>query len=172
MFVNGKCKVESGKLYMKKNLILLTVLSLAVSVFAFEYKPKNIDENPFAGSNTKTNIGTNSVTKKAEPAAPEMREIKNLAEYFKYLPREVQRHWKPYKAEKDYEIVVQFTVHRDGSITVLQIIGTNYPNANQSVLNAVKSGAPYQPLPKSFERESVKAQIFLEYHKQQDEQQN
>jgi outer membrane biosynthesis protein TonB len=96
-----------------------------------------------------------------------MREIKTLSEYFKYLPREVHRNWTPYKADRDYEVTVQFVVHRDGSISNVQIIGTNYPSANQSVLKAVKSGAPYQPLPLSFERDSVKAQIFLEYHKEQ-----
>ena len=142
---------------MKKSLILLAILGLTLSVFAFDYVPKNTDANPF-GSKIKEN------QKNEQTAQPEMREIKTLAEYFRYLPAEVHRHWTPYKANVNYEITVQFTVHRNGSISDVQIVGTNYPNANPSVLNAVKSGAPYQPLPLSFKKDSVKAQVVLEYH--------
>ena len=139
---------------MKKTLILLTVLCFGLMAFAFDYVPKN--SNPFADK-----VMNNQKTEQA--AQPEMREIKNLTEYFRYLPAEVHRHWTPYKANVNYEVTVQFTVHRNGSISDLQIIGTNYPNANTSVLNAVKSGAPYQPLPLSYKKDSVKAQIVLEY---------
>ena len=149
-------KSESRKRVMKKSLVLFAVLGIALSVFAFEYQPKNVDNNPF-GNKTKNEV------KNEQKSKPEMREIKNLTEYFRYLPAEVHRHWTPYKANVNYEITVQFTVHRDGSISDLQIVGTNYPNANSSVLNAVKSGSPYQPLPKSFKKDSVKAQIVLEY---------
>ena len=145
---------DRGKKSMKKSLILLSVLCLSIGVFAFDYVPKNT--NPF-GDKIKEN-------QKVEQAAqPEMREIKTLAEYFRYLPKEVHRHWTPYKAETNYEVTVQFTVHRDGSISDVQIIGTNYPNANRSVIDAVKSGAPYQPLPLSFKKDYVKAQIVLDY---------
>ena len=146
---------------MKKSLILLAILGLSLSVFAFEYKPKNTEANPFGGANNKT-IQNNQKT--VQTAQPEMREIKTLAEYFRYLPAEVHRHWTPYKADSDYEIAVQFVVHRDGTISDTRIIGTNYPAANAAVLKAVKSGAPYQPLPKSYLKDSVKAQIVLEYH--------
>ena len=136
--------------------MVLAIITLSSSVSAFEYIPKDVNANPF-GSKFKSS-GT------AEQAVqPEMREIKTLAEYFRYLPAEVHRHWTPYKANVNYEITVQFTVHRNGSISDVQIVGTNYPNANPSVLNAVKSGAPYQPLPKSFTKDSVKAQVVLEY---------
>ena len=141
---------------MKKTFLLLA-LCMTLPVLAFDYQPKNVDNNPFGNS-----VKNNKKTEKA--VQPEMREIKNLTEYFRYLPAEVHRHWTPYKANVDYEVTVQFTVHRDGTISELQIIGTNYPNANASVLNAVKSGAPYQPLPLSYKKDSVKAQIVLEYH--------
>ena len=141
---------------MKKTFILLSALCLTLFVCAFEYQPKNTDLNPF-GNKVKNNAKTE------QAAQPEMREIKNLTEYFRYLPAEVHRHWTPYKANVNYEVTVQFTVHRDGSISDIQIVGTNYPNANTSVLNAVKSGAPYQPLPLSYKKDSVKAQIVLEY---------
>ena len=142
---------------MKKGLILLAVLGLSLNVFAFEYVPKNVDANPF-------NSKTQNTPKIEQAAQPEMREIKTIEEYFRYLPREIQRHWTPYKADSDYEVAVRFTVYRDGSISNVQIIGSNYPNANRAVLNAVKSGAPYQPLPKSYKKDSVKTQIVLEYH--------
>ncbi len=145
---------------MKKTIILASALCISITAFAFEYVPKNVEKNPF--QNEKRNV------QQVEKTIPQgMREIKNLTEYFRYLPAEVHRHWTPYKANQDYEVTVQFRVHRDGSISETQIVGTNYPNANESVLKAVKSGAPYQPLPQSYEADSVKAQIVLEYHHKQ-----
>lgn len=145
---------------MKKYLVLLTVLLVAISVYAFEYVPKNTNSDPFSKTTTVKTQQTKQIT---QTVPPEMREIKNLTEYFRYLPAEVHRHWTPYKANVNYEITVEFTVHRDGSISDLHIVGTNCPNANPSVLNAVKSGAPYQPLPKSFAKDNIKAQVILEY---------
>ena len=141
---------------MKKILVLIAVLSIYLGAFAFDYVPKNVDSNPFA-------TNKQNVQKTEQTTKPEMREIKTIEEYFKYLPREIQRNWTPYKAEKDYQITVQFTVYRDGSISNIQIVGTDYPNANRAVLNAVKSGAPYQPLPKSYTKDNVRVQLVLEY---------
>lgn len=141
---------------MKKSLILLAILGLTISAFAFDYVPKNQTANPFGDK-----IQNNQKTEQAIPTG--MREIKTIDEYFRYLPREVQRHWTPKKSVVNYSITVEFTVHRDGSISNVRIIGTDYPNANRAALDAVKSGAPYQPLPKSFTKDKVKAQIVLEY---------
>ena len=146
---------------MKKSLILLAVLGLSLSVFAFDYVPKNVNSNPFSGKSGNV-VQNNQKDEQTIPAG--MREIKTIDEYFRYLPREVQRHWTPKKSVADYSVTVEFTVHRDGSISDLRIIGTDYPNANRTVLDAVKAGAPYQPLPKSYSKDKVKAQIELEYH--------
>lgn len=154
------CKiVKRGKFCMKKFLILASVLVTALSVYAFEYVPKNVDVNPFGDK-----VQQNQKTEQA--AQPEMREIKNLTEYFRYLPAEVHRHWTPYKAETGYEVTVQFRVKRDGSISDIKITNSTNEKANTSVLEAVKSGAPYQPLPASYpNKNGVVAQIILEYRK-------
>ncbi len=144
---------------MKKCLIFLMIF-FQLSVSAFDYIPKDVNSNPFAQPKIKSN-------QKVEQAAqPEMREIKNLTEYFKYLPKEVNRHWVPYKSDTGYEVTVQFRVHRDGSVSETKIVNSTNKDANASVLNAVKSGTPYQPLPKSYpNKEGVKAQVILEYRK-------
>ena len=150
---------------MKKTLILITVFCIGLVAFAFDYVPKNSGANPF---DTNKKAQTEQKTKNLQQSGqPEMREIKTLNEYFRYLPAEVHRHWLPYKAEKDYEITVQFVVHRNGAISDVRIIGTNYPNANPAALKAVKMGAPYQPLPLSYSKDSVKAQVVLEYRAKQ-----
>ena len=145
---------------MKKNLILLSVFCLTLSVFAFDYVPKNQNESPF-GSKSGNPVQNNQKSEQTIPAG--MREIKNIDEYFRYLPREVQRHWTPKKSVADYSVTVEFNVYRDGTISNVRIIGTDYPNANRAVIDAVKSGAPYQPLPRSYGKDKVKAQIVLEY---------
>ena len=144
---------------MKKSLILLTALCVPIIALAFDYVPKDVNVNPFANK-VKNN-------QKVEQAAqPEMREIKNLNEYFKYLPAEVHRNWTPYKANAPYEVTVQFHINRDGSISNTKITNSTNDNANTSVLNAVKTGAPYQPLPESYpNKNGVNAQIILEYRK-------
>ncbi len=140
---------------MKKILTLLTVLCITIGAFAFDYIPKNSD--PFGNK-----IKNNQKTEQA--AQPDMREIKNLTEYFRYLPAEVHRNWIPYKANTSYEVTVQFRVKRDGTITDTKIVNSTNQNANASVLNAVKSGAPYQPLPASYpNKDGVTAQVILEY---------
>ena len=145
-----------------KNRKLITgtlFLCLALKAVAFDYMPKDINSNPFADK-VKNNQKTEQAIK------PEMREIKNLAEYFKYLPAEVHRHWIPYKSNAGYEVTVQFRVHRDGTISDTEIVKSTNPDANTSVLNAVKTGAPYQPLPQSYpNKNGVLAQIVLEYRK-------
>ena len=150
---------------MKKILALLSVLSLSLTSFAFDYVPRNVNSNPFA--NNKQNLQKTEKTeitqKPKQKIQPEMREIKTIEEYFIYLPHEIQRHWTPYKAEKDYKVTVQFTIYRNGSISNVQIIGTDYPNANRAVINAIKDGAPYQPLPQSYKKDNVRAQLTLEY---------
>ena len=146
---------------MKKSLILLAVLGLSLGVFAFDYVPKNTNTNPF-GNKSGNAVQNNQKAEQTIPAG--MREIKTIDEYFRYLPREVQRHWTPKKSVADYTVTVEFVVHRDGAISDVRIIGTDYPNANRAVIDAVKSGAPYQPLPKSYSKDKVKAQIVLEYH--------
>jgi len=142
-----------------KKFILFLLLSLISSVYAFDYVPKDVNTNPF-GDKVKVNQKTE------QAAQPQMREIKNLTEYFKYLPAEVHRHWTPYKANVGYEVTVEFRVNRDGSIKDLRIVKSTNPDADTSVLNAVKSGAPYQPLPESYpNKDGVLAQVVLEYRK-------
>ena len=150
--------MESRKLLNK--LFLIIVLGLIfITTQAFEYIPKDANKNPFEDK-----VKNNQKVENANQ--PEMREIKNLTEYFKYLPAEVHRHWTPYKSETGYEVTVQFRVQRDGKIADLKIVNSTNVNANSSVLNAVKSGAPYQPLPASYpNKNGVIAQVVLEYKK-------
>ena len=139
---------------MKKYFILTTLLAVGVCAYAFDmYAPRE-------SSSTKT---APQVIKTEQQQ--EMREIKNLNEYFRYLPKQVHRNWIPYKANAGYEVTVQFKVNKDGSISDTKIVNSTNPNANISVLNAVKNGAPYQPLPKSYTSDSVTAQVVLEYRK-------
>lgn len=152
---------------------VLAILCLGTSVFA--YSIDSLREQEKAGTkitpavltpktqSTKTSQSTQTLNNSQSDG--EMREIKNITEYFKYLPREVQRNWTPYPAESGYEVTVKFVVKRDGSIEDLRIVNTTLRDANASVLKAVKKGVPYQPLPKSYEKNSVTAQIILEYKK-------
>ena len=92
-------------------------------------------------------------------------QIENLNQYFEYLPNAVHKNWTPYKANEDYEVTVQFRVMKNGEITEPFIVNSTNKNANAAVLNAVKSGAPYKPLPLKFSGNSVNTQVLLKYMK-------
>ena len=96
---------------------------------------------------------------------PAFAEFNNLNEYFQYLPNAVHKNWTPYKSDKDYEVTVQFKVKKNGEIAELNVVNSTNEKANASVLNAVKTGAPYAPLPSKYPGESVKAQVELKYMK-------
>lgn len=98
-------------------------------------------------------------------AIPAFAQYKDLNEYFEYLPNAVHNNWQPYKANSDYEVTVQFRLGRQGEISELAVVNSTNKDANTSVINAVKSGAPYAPLPENFTQDSVKAQIQLKYIK-------
>lgn len=100
-----------------------------------------------------------------QPSQAQSKEIATLNQYFEYLPNAVHNNWTPYKANEDYEVTVQFRVKKNGEITEPFIVKSTNKNANSAVLNAVKSGAPYLPLPKSFSSESVNTQVMLKYMK-------
>ena len=89
--------------------------------------------------------------------------FENLSQYFEYLPNAVHKNWAPYKADKDYEVTVQFRVKKNGEITEPSIVNSTEERANKSVIDAVKSGAPYLPLPSKFPGESVNTQVQLKY---------
>ena len=91
--------------------------------------------------------------------------INNLVDYFEYLPNAVHNNWSPYKSNKDYEVIVQFEIKKNGEISQPKIVSSTNEKANTSVLNAVTSGAPYKPLPATYKRDFVKAQIELKYSK-------
>ena len=153
---------------MKKSLFILLMLCVTLSVLAFEYIPKNTDQDPFAKNTAPAkmnNIQSSTNTVRKNPESILNKEITNLNEYFQYLPYAVNKNWIPYQSNADYEVSVQFRVHEYGSISDVEIVESSNEKANISVLNAVKAGAPYKPLPKSYPSDTVKAQVILEYHK-------
>ena len=91
--------------------------------------------------------------------------INNLVDYFEYLPDAVHNNWTPHKANKDYEVTVQFRIYKNGRISHPEIIESSNVNANMSAISAVKSGAPYKPLPDNFKKDYVGAQVQLKYIK-------
>ena len=98
------------------------------------------------------------------PTTP-AKQVTTLNQYFEYLPNAVHNNWTPYKANQDYEVTVQFRVKKNGEITEPFIVNSTNKNANTAVLNAVKSGAPYLPLPATFASDSVNTQVMLKYMK-------
>ncbi len=99
------------------------------------------------------------------PIMAEESPFENLNQYFNYLPNAVHKNWIPYQAESNYEVTVQFRVKKNGEITEPTIVNSTNEKANASVIEAVKKGSPYKPLPDKYPSESVNTQVELKYIK-------
>lgn len=97
------------------------------------------------------------------PVMVQAKVINNLSDYFEYLPNEIHNNWSPYKANKDYEVTVQFVINKNGEISELQIINSTNERANTSVLNAVKKASPFKPLPNTYKRNTLRTQVELQF---------
>ena len=135
---------------LKKFLLVLSIL--AIPVYA----------NDLPVPSRTTQAPAKQEIKQPKPKKVDM-DINNLTDYFNYLPNQVHNNWIPYKSNADYEVLVQFKIMKDGTVVSPQIVKSTNKNANSSVLNAVKHGAPYKPLPKSYAFDGVTAQVQLEY---------
>jgi hypothetical protein len=68
--------------------------------------------------------------------------------YMKRLQRKVKESWRPPRNTRSFQTKAAWKVHRDGHISDLQIMVHGLtPAADEAALQAVRSAAPFEPLP-------------------------
>lgn len=72
----------------------------------------------------------------------------NFAPYMAQVQQHIKEHWHPSSFNKSKHTVVQFKIHRNGSISQLRISSSSgIPEMDQAALNAINQAAPFPPLP-------------------------
>ncbi len=88
----------------------------------------------------------------------------DFAEFMYNLQRSIKKEWYPPKGEESRKTVVTFKVYRNGLLDALKLTTpSGLELANEAALNAVRSAAPFQPLPKGAPR-VVDIQFSFDYN--------
>lgn len=89
----------------------------------------------------------------------------DFAPYMSKLQRDIKRNWHPIKSSNENRVVVLFKIAKDGSLLSSEIFKTSGDeNIDNEALNAVKKAAPFKPLPKEYNEESIEIQFSFDYH--------
>ncbi len=73
----------------------------------------------------------------------------DYSEYMDKLQRRIKINWHPPKGKETKRAVVVFKVARDGSVPILKIYKpSGIPEVDAAAISAVKTAAPFEPLPK------------------------
>jgi len=84
--------------------------------------------------------------------------------YIAELQRRIKRNWNPPAADRSKRVVTLFTVDRQGrlvSVRIQQSSGTEV--ADSAAIAAVKSSAPFRPLPAEYRGNTIDVQFIFDY---------
>lgn len=88
------------------------------------------------------------------------KEIKYAPPFDKYMPKihaKITKNWNYSVVKKSYNVLVIFAIDKKGNLLACKIAkSSNYPLADEEVLNAIKRSAPFPPLPKEFSGNMIK----------------
>ncbi|MCH2227422.1 MAG: TonB C-terminal domain-containing protein [Candidatus Caenarcaniphilales bacterium] len=106
--------------------------------------PDNIDVS--FGSGGYGNPAPNQYGNRA-PSTASIPDI-SFGPYMAKIQEKIKQRWRPPKGAESKRIVVMFSINRDGSLSNLKINQTNANSlADTAALNAIRSAAPFPPLP-------------------------
>lgn len=85
--------------------------------------------------------------------------------YMYNLQNEIKKNWHPPKNNESKDVVVKFTIAKDGSLIKTNIIkSSNNMAIDRSAIEALQNSAPFAPLPKQFKEESVDIEFTFDYN--------
>lgn len=88
--------------------------------------------------------------------------------YMKRMQDKIKANWRPPVKEMDAQIVVKYRIMRDGTLDsygILQSSGAQ--DLDNAAIDALRSASPFEPLPASFNKESILVQFTFDYQKPQ-----
>ncbi|MGE0200014.1 MAG: TonB family protein [Candidatus Melainabacteria bacterium] len=98
------------------------------------------------------------------PAGVDAQAEPDFGPYIAELQRRIKRNWHPPSADRSKRVVAFFTISRDGrllNVRIQQSSGTEVADAAATA--AVRSSAPFRPLPANFRGQSIDVQFIFDY---------
>jgi TonB family protein len=88
----------------------------------------------------------------------------DYAPYMDYVQSRIKRHWSPKHFTSTLRSVVRFKIHRNGTLSDLKFDkATGVPTIDQSIMSAVQTSAPFDPLPAGAD-ENIDIQFTFDYN--------
>ncbi len=85
--------------------------------------------------------------------------------YMRELQRRIKRRWNPPRGNRSKRVVLMFKVSKDGRLLSLSIhTSSGNPGSDRSAINAVKSAAPFRPLPPEYRGNDIDIQFTFDYN--------
>lgn len=98
------------------------------------------------------------------PSSKKTQEELDFGPYVALLQRKIKHNWKPPAITVAYSITVSFRIDCAGNLSELKIVkSTGGYFARRAALKAVKSSAPFAPLPSGYAGRSVPIQFTFDY---------
>lgn len=90
----------------------------------------------------------------------------------KNLESKIKQNWHPSNKESK-RIIASFKIKQNGELSSCKIIQSSDDDAqDNAALNAIKSSAPFEPLPKAFKGNSIDIEFTFDYKKLPDSNKN
>ncbi len=86
--------------------------------------------------------------------------------YMKRMQDKIKSYWRPPIKDKNAQIVVKYRIRKDGTLDSYGILSSSgYQDLDSAAIEALRSAAPFEPLPASFNKESILVQFTFDYQK-------
>ncbi len=105
------------------------------------------------------NLENNSSQQASNPALNAQQSL-DMRKYFAEIQRRVRRNWNPKYAVQEYTTVLNFSIQRNGQITLLSVSRTSgSQEVDREALEAVQDSGPFDPLPANFPAEMLNVEF-------------
>jgi protein TonB len=85
--------------------------------------------------------------------------------YMKELQRRIKMYWDPPKGDESKRVVLLFKIAKDGRLLSCSVFkSSGLQNADNAAINAVKSAAPFRPLPAEYKGQNIDIQFTFDYN--------
>lgn len=146
--------------------VTLGVVLLALCIGAgggwLIFKNKKALENFDIKTKVESTVSTETNSKTVSSYA-ETKGNTDFQPYMKELQKKVKSNWLPPKSEKNTHVVAKFQIAKDGSLKSVSVLeSSSVKEADAAAIAAIKAAAPFEPLPKSFDGDTIDIQFTFD----------
>jgi len=86
--------------------------------------------------------------------------------YMKRMQDKIKANWNPPAKDMDAQIVVKYRIMKDGTLDSYGILSSSgAQDLDNAAIDALRTASPFEPLPPSFNKESILVQFTFDYQK-------